>query len=60
VNLPNYNVEVDPDFVIKFPDGGDWGTGRRMSADAWRGLVGNTTIELIVAPQATDELKSRL
>jgi hypothetical protein len=59
LNLPNYNVEVDPDFVIKFPEGSDWNQ-RRMSADAWRGLVGNQTIELVVAPQATDETKSRL
>jgi hypothetical protein len=61
VNLPNYNVEVDPDFVIKFPEGGGWqGPSRRMSSDAWRGLVGNQTIELVIAPQPTDDTKSRL
>jgi hypothetical protein len=58
LNLFNYNVEVDPDFVIRFPEGGAW--GRRTSAEAWRGLVGNQSVELVLAPKATDELTARL
>jgi hypothetical protein len=60
INLPNYNVEVDPDFVIKLPGNSDWNQGRRMGAEAWRGLVGNETLELVLAPQASDETKFRL
>jgi hypothetical protein len=56
--LPNYNVEVDPDFLIQFPSGGGW--GRRTSAEAWSGLVGTQHIELVLAPQDTEETKDRL
>jgi hypothetical protein len=58
LNLPNYNVEVDPDFLIQFPSGGGW--GRRTSAEAWSGLVGTQHIELVLAPQDTEETKDRL
>lgn len=61
LNLYNYNVEIDPNFIIQFPEGGGWDFGRRMGdGGPWRGLLGNETVELALAPKPTDETKFRL
>ena len=58
LNLYNYNVEIDPNFIIQFPEGGGWNFGGRRMGDGGPWCAAHNCINFWFITHDNEALKS--